>query len=175
MATASHLVLLGPPFVDRGAAHAMLATQLRYRHAVLHLPQDTHDLGFSETCLIHRTPRVHFAEKILLPHPLKIRGITRGLQPGRCGGLPWHGSEIGRALGRLPGHLRSCVAGAKSALLRSKVSAVREGRWRIGKPVQIRRCPRNGKTRGISRHATGRTWPGRRDIRPRQARKPAFG
>lgn len=68
--------IFGPPFVDSGAAHAMFATQLGYRHAVLHLPQDIHDLGFSESCLLHRNLFVHSAEKTLLPHPLKIGGIT---------------------------------------------------------------------------------------------------
>lgn len=35
-----------------------------------------HDLGFCESCLLHRHPVVHPAEKVLLPHPFKIGGIT---------------------------------------------------------------------------------------------------
>ncbi|WP_417827118.1 IS66 family transposase, partial [Thalassospira povalilytica] len=42
----------------------------------LHLAQHAHDLGFGKSCLLHRNLLVHPAEKILLPHPLKIGGIT---------------------------------------------------------------------------------------------------
>ncbi|MBO9456523.1 hypothetical protein J7376_13935, partial [Paracoccus sp. R12_1] len=40
----------------------------------LHLAQHTHDLGFCVSCLLHRNLLSHPAEKILLPHPVKIGG-----------------------------------------------------------------------------------------------------
>ena len=58
----------------------MFAAQLGSRNAAFHLAQHTHDLRFCESCLLHRYLLVHPAEKILLPHPLKIGGLPIGLQ-----------------------------------------------------------------------------------------------
>ncbi|MBO9486706.1 hypothetical protein J7376_09275, partial [Paracoccus sp. R12_1] len=41
------------------------------------LAQHTHDLGFCVSCLLHRNLLSHPAEKILLPHPVKIGGDYR--------------------------------------------------------------------------------------------------
>ena len=62
-----------------GAIYSQLSLQERRKiedwwHAALHLAQHTHDLGLGESCLLHRNLLVHPAEKILLPHPPKIRG-----------------------------------------------------------------------------------------------------
>lgn len=64
-----------PSFITR-VYGSVLAAKLGYGHAVLQLPQNTHDPGVSETRLLHRNLLVHPAEKILLPHPLKIRGVS---------------------------------------------------------------------------------------------------
>ena len=49
-----------------------------------------------------------------------------------------------------------------------------EGR-RIGKPVKLRRCPRNGKDGGCGNsHWANRAWEGVASERARQARKPAM-
>ena len=76
-----HAAILGAPFVDAGTAHRVLAAQLGGRHAALHLAQRTHDLGLCKSCILHRNLRVHPAEKIPLPHPHKMWGIT--LWPGQ--------------------------------------------------------------------------------------------
>ncbi|WCR12719.1 N-6 DNA methylase [Paracoccus seriniphilus] len=52
----------------------MFTAQLGSRNAAFHLAQHAHDLGFCETCLLHRYLLVHPAEKILLPQPPKIGG-----------------------------------------------------------------------------------------------------
>ena len=41
-----HAAILGAPFVQRGAAHAMFEAQLGSRNAALHLAQHAHDLSF---------------------------------------------------------------------------------------------------------------------------------
>lgn len=46
-------------------------------------PEHDHDLGLGKTCLLHRNLLVHAAEKILLPHPLNIGGITLRTRGGR--------------------------------------------------------------------------------------------
>lgn len=52
----------------------------------------------------------------------------------------------------------SCLARSAKPVqdFRSEVPPSRSGRWRIGKPVQLRRCPRNGKTGGRGNMPLGR-------------------
>ena len=59
-----------PPFVEGRAADPMLAAQFGHGKPTLSLTQHGHDLGFSETCLLHRNLLVQLAEKILRSHPL---------------------------------------------------------------------------------------------------------
>jgi len=57
----------------------VFAAQLGHGQPALRLPQHAHDLGFSETALLHQSFLFNFAEKILLMQPLTIGKIARSI------------------------------------------------------------------------------------------------
>ncbi|CCG43002.1 hypothetical protein PHAMO_540002 [Magnetospirillum molischianum DSM 120] len=69
-----HAAVFRPPFVERRAAHLVLAAQRQDRDTLLRLTQDPHDLGVREPTLLHPNLLVRKTEKILRPHPLISRG-----------------------------------------------------------------------------------------------------
>src|SRR5690606_19588219 len=82
-----HAAVLGPPLIERGAAHAVLAAQLRHGRASLGLLEDRQDLAVAVTGLFHVETR-----------RLRVRENSTS---GRCyyaGRLPWLSTRPGRLL-----------------------------------------------------------------------------
>src|SRR5690606_12767679 len=95
-----HAAVLGPPLIERGAAHAVLAAQLRHGRASLGLLEDRQDLAVAVTGLFH-----------VEPPRLRVRENSTS---GRCyyaGGLPLH-SQVRKTI-RNKGHFPSDEAAIK--------------------------------------------------------------